>query len=80
MSKIDRFLHVIYNEYHKISDHRSPDALKAAREEVQKLFTDSGLTVHSGDPSLNLTREQLDNMPVLGKTQSKNEILTFYSK
>lgn len=41
--------------------------MKAAREEVQKVLEDSGLTVDPSDPTLNLTRDQLDNMPVLGK-------------
>lgn len=44
---------------------RSPDAMKAAHEEVQKILGDSGKTVDPSDPSLKLTRDQLDNMPVL---------------
>ncbi|XP_028328563.1 cytochrome P450 7A1 [Gouania willdenowi] len=44
---------------------RSPDALKAAREEVQSILTASGLTVDPSVPSLSLSRNQLDNMPVL---------------
>uniref|UniRef100_A0A673CIZ8 Cytochrome P450, family 7, subfamily A, polypeptide 1 n=1 Tax=Sphaeramia orbicularis TaxID=375764 RepID=A0A673CIZ8_9TELE len=44
---------------------RSPDAMKAAREEVHKVLEESGLTIDPADPSLNLTRDQLDNMPVL---------------
>ncbi|XP_061587486.1 cytochrome P450 7A1 [Cololabis saira] len=44
---------------------RSPDAMKAASHEVQKVLQDSGLTVDPSEPNLNLSREQLDNMPVL---------------
>ncbi|KAM9720045.1 cytochrome P450 7A1 [Menidia menidia] len=44
---------------------RSPDALKAANKEVQKVLEDSGQTVDPSDPTLNLSRDQLDNMPVL---------------
>lgn len=40
--------------------------MKAARKEVQKVLEDSGLTADPSDPTLNLTRDQLDNMPVLG--------------
>lgn len=39
--------------------------MKAAREEVQKVFKSSGQTVDLSDPTLKLTRDQLDNMPVL---------------
>jgi len=46
---------------------RSPDAMKQARQEVQHILEASGLTVDPGDPTLTLTREQLDNMPVMGK-------------
>lgn len=45
---------------------RSPDAMKAAREEVQKVFHTFGLKVDPDNPTLNLTRDVLDNMPVLG--------------
>ncbi|KAF3858888.1 hypothetical protein F7725_012089 [Dissostichus mawsoni] len=38
---------------------------EAAREEVLKILEDSGLTVDPSNPTLNLTRDQLDNMPVL---------------
>lgn len=41
--------------------------MKAAREEVQKVLQDSGLKVDPHNPELNLTRDQLDKMPVLGK-------------
>ncbi|XP_056276784.1 cytochrome P450 7A1 isoform X2 [Pseudoliparis swirei] len=44
---------------------RSPDAMKQARQEVQHILEASGLTVDPGDPTLTLTREQLDNMPVM---------------
>lgn len=47
---------------------RSPDALKAAQKEVRKVLRDSGLTMDHDEPNmLNLSRNQLDNMPVLGK-------------
>lgn len=45
--------------------------MKAAREEVQKLLEGSGLTANLSNPSLNLTREQLDSMPVMGKIISR---------
>lgn len=45
---------------------RSPDAMKAAREEVQKVFDTFGLKIDPDNPTLNLTRDVLDNMPVLG--------------
>lgn len=41
--------------------------MKAACVEVKKVLDDSGLKVDPSDPTLNLTRDQLDNMPVLGK-------------
>ncbi|XP_038127996.1 cytochrome P450 7A1 [Cyprinodon tularosa] len=44
---------------------RSPDAMKAAQKEVQEVLRDCGLKVDHDEPMLNLTREQLDNMPVL---------------
>ncbi|KAM3865856.1 cytochrome P450 7A1-like [Diretmus argenteus] len=44
---------------------RSPDAMKAAYEVVQRILESSGQTVDSRDPRLNLTRKELDNMPVL---------------
>ncbi|XP_061152214.1 cytochrome P450 7A1 [Syngnathus typhle] len=44
---------------------RSPDAMKAAREEVQRVLESSGQTINPSDPTLNLKRDQLDNMPVL---------------
>lgn len=39
--------------------------MKAASGEVQKVLQDAGLTVNFNDPTLTLSREQLDNMPVL---------------
>ncbi|XP_077472133.1 cytochrome P450 7A1 [Stigmatopora argus] len=44
---------------------RSPDAMKAAREEVQRVLATTGQTVNPSDPTLSVKREQLDNMPVL---------------
>lgn len=41
--------------------------MKAAREEVQKVLQDAGHTADPCDPALNLRRDQLDKMPVLGK-------------
>lgn len=40
--------------------------MKAAREEVQRILNESDQTADPNDPRLKLTREQLDNMPVLG--------------
>lgn len=48
--------------------------MKAAREEVQKVFDTFGLKVDPNNSTLNLTREHLDNMPVLGKMTSKKVI------
>ncbi|XP_047223372.1 cytochrome P450 7A1 [Girardinichthys multiradiatus] len=44
---------------------RSPDAMKAAQKEVQNVLKDLSLIVDPNEPMLNLTRDQLDNMPVL---------------
>lgn len=45
--------------------------MRAAREEIQKIFSGpEGLVVDEKE-SVNLSREQLDNMPVLG-TRSFN--------
>lgn len=41
--------------------------MKAAYKEVQKVLNNSGLKVDPIDPTLNLTRDQLNDMPVLGK-------------
>lgn len=40
--------------------------MKAATEEVKNVFESSNQKVDPKDPKLVLTREQLDNMPVLG--------------
>ena len=45
---------------------RSPDAMKAAREEVQKVLQSTGQKAEPNGPRLTLTREELDNMHVLG--------------
>ncbi|XP_059915770.1 cytochrome P450 7A1 [Gadus macrocephalus] len=44
---------------------RSPDAMKAAREEVQKVLQSTGQQAEPNGPRLTLTREELDNMHVL---------------
>ncbi|XP_036375178.1 cytochrome P450 7A1-like [Megalops cyprinoides] len=44
---------------------RSPEALKAATEEVRKLLESSGQKPDPHGPHLTITREQLDNLPVL---------------
>ncbi|KAK2831845.1 hypothetical protein Q7C36_016931 [Tachysurus vachellii] len=44
---------------------RCPAALKAATEEVKNMFERSNQKVDPKDPKLVLTREQLDNLPVL---------------
>lgn len=44
---------------------RSPDAMKAASEEVQKVLDSSGQKPNPNKPTLCLSREELDNMPVL---------------
>ncbi|XP_030630211.1 cytochrome P450 7A1 [Chanos chanos] len=44
---------------------RSPEAMKAASEEVRRTFESSDQKPDPMDPHLVLTREQLDNMPVL---------------
>lgn len=40
--------------------------MKAAREEAQKVFETFGVKIDNHNPTLNLTRDVLDNMPVLG--------------
>lgn len=40
--------------------------MKAATAEIKKIFESSNQKVDPKDPQLILTREQLDNMPVLG--------------
>lgn len=47
--------------------------MKAACEEVQKVLKDSGCTIDPSVPNLNLTREQLDNMPVLGESSQRQQ-------
>ncbi|XP_053738985.1 cytochrome P450 7A1 [Synchiropus splendidus] len=42
---------------------RSPDAMQAAKEEVKKVL--DGVKVDPNGPKLSLSRDQLDNMPVL---------------
>ncbi|KAM9789281.1 cytochrome P450 7A1 [Neosynchiropus ocellatus] len=42
---------------------RSPDAMKAAKEEVKKVL--DGVRVDPNGPKLSLSRDQLDDMPVL---------------
>lgn len=54
---------------------RSPDAIKAAYKEVNKVLKDSRLKVDPNDPTLNLTRNQLDNMPVMGKPPHVGSLL-----
>ncbi|KAM9323057.1 cytochrome P450 7A1 [Pholidichthys leucotaenia] len=44
---------------------RSPEAMKAAREEVHKLLSEAEITVDHNNPSMNLTREQMNKMHVL---------------
>lgn len=52
--------------------------MRAAREEIQKIFFGpEGLQVDEKE-SVNLSREQLDNMPVLGKHTSVNFISKYY--
>ena len=46
---------------------RSPDALRAATEEVEKVLESTGQRPDPKGPRLTLTREQLDNLPVLGE-------------
>ncbi|XP_039377321.1 cytochrome P450 7A1 isoform X2 [Mauremys reevesii] len=44
---------------------RSPEAMKAATEEVQKTLGNAGEKIDLHLPSISLNRKQLDNMPVL---------------
>ncbi|XP_024247572.1 cytochrome P450 7A1-like [Oncorhynchus tshawytscha] len=44
---------------------RSPEAMKAANEEVKKILESSGQRVDHSKPQLTLSREDLDNMPVI---------------
>lgn len=41
--------------------------MKAANEEVKKILESSGQRVDHSKPQLTLSREDLDNMPVIGK-------------
>lgn len=41
--------------------------MKAAQKEVERVLRESGPTVDPNELTLNLSRDQLDNMPVLGK-------------
>lgn len=50
--------------------------MKAAREEVQKVLEEAGLTVDPSNPTLSLSREQLDNMPILGNINRKKATCT----
>lgn len=49
--------------------------MKAATEEVRHVFASSNQKVDPKDPQLMLTREQLDNMPVIGRVliESRSE-------
>lgn len=51
--------------------------MKAASEEVKNIFANSNQKVDPKHPQLILTREQLDNMPVLGTvlTESKTSYM-----
>jgi len=51
---------------------RCPAAMKAASEEVRRTFESSNQKVNPPNSRLVLTREQLDNMPVLGGEQFEN--------
>ncbi|XP_048868282.1 cytochrome P450 7A1 [Brienomyrus brachyistius] len=44
---------------------RSPEAMRAAKEEVERTLERSGQCARPGGPQLTLTRDELDNMPVL---------------
>lgn len=46
--------------------YRCPAAMKAASEEVRRTFESSYQKVDPMNSRLVLTREQLDNMPILG--------------
>lgn len=46
--------------------YRCPAAMKAASEEVRRTFESSYQKVDPTNSRLVLTREQLDNMPILG--------------
>lgn len=59
---------------------RSPDAMKAAREEVQKVFDTFDLKIDPDNPTLNLTRDVLDNMPVLGNVVNTSRIALVFWK
>lgn len=51
---------------------RCPAAMKAASEEVRRMFESSYQKVDPTNSRLVLTREQLDNMPVLGGKHYEN--------
>lgn len=58
---------------------RCPAAMKAASEEVRRTFESSYQKVDPPNSRLVLTREQLDNMPVLGGKQFENISTFMYS-
>ena len=55
--------------------------MKAAREEVQKVLQSTGQQVEPNGPRLTLTREELDNMHVLGKFRTHiNTVRSYFPK
>lgn len=57
---------------------RSPAAMKAASEEVRRTFENSYQQVDPMNSRLVLTREQLDNMPILGGKIFKHSCTQYY--
>lgn len=53
--------------FQRILVYRSPEAMRAATAEVRSVLEGSHQKADPANPQLVLTREQLDNMPVLGK-------------
>lgn len=60
-------VHFLYINAKDLPVFRCPAAMKAASEEVKKIFESSNQRADPKDPRLVLTREQLDNTPVLGR-------------
>lgn len=57
--------------------------MKAANEEVKNILESSGQRVDPSKPQLTLSREDLDNMPVIGKGKlqyAKTDLVDIFTK
>ena len=58
--------------------HRSPDAMRAATQEVKRVLESSDQKADPMNPHLVMSREQLDNLPVLGTIIFRSVLLLLY--